>query len=242
VAYVPVLAVRLDEEAVWGSSDESLAAAMLDSSCPIDAVVVTSRHGARAITEAFSCHPPVQELVRSLAAESRVFAVGPATAAGLPEGIAAAGTESGTAASLAGQIAGRLAGRSGRVVYACGRKRRPDLEAGLAEAGVAVKAVEVYGSSACSPSEVSESWKAASAGAGVGPVRLVFFSPRGLAAAAAVAGVRDAIAGGCRVIAIGPTTAEAARSLLEGAEIVAAATPTPEGVIDACDAPAAGHG
>lgn len=71
-------------------------------------------------------------------------AVGGATADSLRSaGIADVTDVDGDAADLARAIVGR-SGPGSRVLYLCGRVRRPDLEAGLTQVGLAVDALETY--------------------------------------------------------------------------------------------------
>lgn len=99
-----------------------------------DAVAVTSANALR--------HAP-PALVESLRGKP-LFAVGSRTANLAREvGIVTVFEGNGDAAGLAGLVAAQLATRS-RVLYLCGKVRRPDFEAALAEAGLVVEALQVY--------------------------------------------------------------------------------------------------
>lgn len=103
-------------------------------SADFDAVAVTS---ANAIRHA----PPA--LVESLAGKP-LFAVGSRTAhLARHAGLVTVFEGNGNAAGLAGLIAANLTPPS-RVLYLCGKVRRPDFEAALVEGGLVVDALETY--------------------------------------------------------------------------------------------------
>lgn len=100
----------------------------------VDAVAVTSgnavRHAPRHLVAAFSPKP--------------CFAVGERTAAAAREaGLLDVTSAEGDAAILASLIGGKVHAGT-RIVYLCGRVRKPDFEAGLAERGIGVVAIETY--------------------------------------------------------------------------------------------------
>jgi uroporphyrinogen-III synthase len=100
----------------------------------IDVVAVTSASAIR--------HAP-RQLIASLA-EKPLFAVGSRTADLAREAsFTAVFGGDGDAAGLARRMATRLTPNS-HVLYLCGKVRRPEFEAALAEAGLAVDALETY--------------------------------------------------------------------------------------------------
>lgn len=101
---------------------------------PFDAVAVTSANAIR--------HAP-SELLARLAKKS-CFAVGKHTAdAARSAGIEDVVQGTGDAENLAKLMAERLS-PGARILYLCGRVRRPEFEAALADSGFAVAALEVY--------------------------------------------------------------------------------------------------
>lgn len=99
-----------------------------------DVVAVTSANALR------HAPPALVELLRG----KPLFAVGGRTAHLAREaGFATVFEGNGDAAGLADHMAAQLTPRS-RVLYLCGKVRRPDFEAALAEAGLAVDALETY--------------------------------------------------------------------------------------------------
>ena len=103
-----------------------------------DAVAVTSANALR--------HTP-KLLVESIKYKP-LFAVGGRTAhLARDTGFAMVFEGNGDAVGLAGLVAAQLTSRS-RVLYLCGKVRRPDFEAALAEAGLTVNALETYDTAA----------------------------------------------------------------------------------------------
>ena len=103
-----------------------------------DAVAVTSANALR--------HAP-KSLVESIKYKP-LFAVGGRTAhLARDTGFARVFEGNGDAAALAGLVAAQLTARS-RVLYLCGKVRRPDFEAALTEAGLVVDALETYDTTA----------------------------------------------------------------------------------------------
>jgi uroporphyrinogen-III synthase len=103
-----------------------------------DAVAVTSANALR--------HAP-PALVESIRGKP-LFAIGDRTASlARDAGFATVFEGNGDATGLAGLVAAQLTARS-RVLYLCGRVRRPDFEVALLEAGLAVDALETYDTAA----------------------------------------------------------------------------------------------
>lgn len=100
----------------------------------IDVVAITSANAAR--------HAP-DELIAALSAKP-CFAVGERTAdAAQRAGFSDVTSARGDAAALASLIGGEFSAGA-RIAYLCGRVRRPDFEAHLAERGIRVVAIETY--------------------------------------------------------------------------------------------------
>jgi uroporphyrinogen-III synthase len=99
----------------------------------VDAVAVTSANALRAL-------PPLPEAL----ARRPCYAVGGSTArAARAAGFLTVAVAAGDGAALAALIAAREPAGS-RILYPCGRVRRPTFERGLAEGGFACRALEVY--------------------------------------------------------------------------------------------------
>lgn len=151
--------------------------------------------------------------------ERTAYAVGPKTAESLRAlSFDVQGEETGTATELAEYIAD--SDPPAPLLFLCGNRRRDDLPEGLRAAGVAFEELVVYETRAREdlslPPPAEGRW-------------LVFFSPSGLEA------VRRAKRGplsAYRCAAIGPTTAASLKEAGLEPEAVAA-SPTPEGVLEA---------
>lgn len=108
----------------------------------VDRASIPDEVGAVAVTSANAIRHAPRELVDMLA-RTTCFAVGERTAdsaraAGFLRVIEGSGDAQGLAQAIV------AANPEGPVLYLCGRVRRPDFEKMLADAGIAVKAVEVY--------------------------------------------------------------------------------------------------
>lgn len=143
----------------------------------------------------------------------RVGAVGDATAAALRAARAdvALVAETPTGAGLAAAFLARPDAR-GPVGLPQGSRARPELRDALEAAGVATRPVTVYDTTA-------RAWDGGEVGAVV------------LASPSAVAALPERIARAARLVALGPTTAEAARA--RGWSCAAAPTPDADGVLAA---------
>jgi uroporphyrinogen-III synthase len=110
---------------------------------PLATGPVPADFNAVAVTSANALRHAPSALVESLRGKP-LFAVGSRTANLAREvGIVTVFEGNGDAAGLAGLVAAQLTPPS-RVLYLCGKVRRPDFETILAEAGLAVEALETY--------------------------------------------------------------------------------------------------
>jgi len=108
--------------------------AVFPDAAAVDAVAITSANAVRFL--------PRQEIIRL--ADKPCFAVGERTArAASDAGFADVRASGGDGEDLAGLIASRMR-RGSRVLYPCGRVRRPEFEAALASAAIRCVAIEVY--------------------------------------------------------------------------------------------------
>jgi uroporphyrinogen-III synthase len=272
----------------------------------LDSVVLTSRHAAAALAGACLSSKAAASRLRELGDLGNVFAVGRTCARPIEDlGVPVSGVESGSAAVLAERVLARLSSPSAgsatgpadecgrgtsasaatrassrcrRVLYPCGRSRRPEMERVLSShAGVDIDATEVYETTPPAtqdlhravqqavvrenrPSHASRASSSGSSGVGcVGSasdampcddacplsVVLVFFSPRGAAAAFRTEAVRLMVSGthegitAAACVALGGTTgAEIERLMAEAcgpgsscvASLAMATEPTASGV------------
>ena len=228
LVFAPMLAIEPVDEAT------ATAAVHAAQATAVVGVVMTSA----AAVAAADALPAVAKWKQSLPA----WTLGYATRSAAAEAgwTLAAGDEevpAGTASRLATAIVRAVAPGS-RLAYLCGVKRRASLESGLAEAGLGVAAVEVY--DAVSSADALASVTADTTGCD--RLAVVFFSPRGVTAAAAV--VHSLGSDGTEVVlvAIGPTTAAAIAALdLPSLPVATASEPTPAGVLAALDRLLGGH-
>lgn len=139
---------------------DALLAAELEGMGSRDLLALTSQHGAAAVKKAHSSSERVRLATEAAGADGRVFAVGAKTARSLPDGVAATGLPAGTGRVLATHIVSKVGGQNadtqprGRVLYPCGETRRPELEAALEVADVAVVPLPVYASTQRSPKAI----------------------------------------------------------------------------------------
>ncbi len=161
----------------------------------IDSVVVTSRRSVEALTRS----PEVlNELIRACPSAAW-FAVGPATRQALANlGIVADSRAAGNASILAASIIGSGARN---VLFLSGEPHRPELPRILESGGIRVHDWTLYSSHPVVPFELRRKPEADWA---------AFFSPRGVETALRMPGVDWAH---IRKAAIGPTTADALRTL-----------------------------
>ncbi len=148
----------------------------------VDAVAMTSANASRAL-------PPLPEAL----ARRPCYAVGESTArAARAAGFETVAMAAGDGAVLAGLIAVREPAGS-RILYLCGRVRRSAFERGLAEAGLACRALEVYDTTFLDPGPAI-----VAAAAGGAPVEAVLVysaeTARRLARFAAAPGPADLLA------------------------------------------------
>lgn len=152
-----------------------------------------------------------------------VFAVGEATAqAARAAGVADARDGGGDAAALARTILGAEMSPT-RLLYPCGRVRRPDFERTLAERGIDVVAVETYAVEPIAPDET--------AAPSVRPDAILVHSEQGARALVARLAQPDwaAAMAGVPCVAISARAAAA----LEGLKVAVAARPEDAAMIDA---------
>jgi uroporphyrinogen-III synthase len=175
-------------------------------------LVVTSPRAVRALADALA---DVSDEARAAWTAKRAFAVGPKTAAALADrGFAPEGQDAGRAADLARYVAEAVGeGRTERpLLFLAGNRRRDDLPEGLRAAGVPFDEMTVYATGTRADLSLpNAAW-------------LAFFSPSGVQAVQAAAGVA---LGAYRRAAIGPTTAQALADAGHPAHAVADA-PTPD--------------
>jgi len=181
--------ISFEPPPTWGPLDDALRE--LDR---YTAIAVTSRRGAQAVADRLRINPPNVEL----------WAAGPASAEPLASRFAAVRlgeprAKEGAGASLArAMIAAKV---RPPVLYPCGDRRRDELIDTLTQAGITIDARIAYRTVLAEPAAA----RAAIAAADI----LVIASPSvaRLAAAAAANGGRPAL------VAVGPTTAGAAREV-----------------------------
>ena len=159
-----------------------------------------------------------------------LFAVGESTAAAASDaGFVIVLSGPGDAAGLTDAILAQLPGGS-RLLYLCGRVRRPELEARLSAAGIATVAVETYDTRGAT--DVAERLGQAAAG---GPLHAVMLHSAG--AAEALARLPGAAPAGALHACISARTAAALRGV-EPHLIIVAVEPTETAMIDALAAAA----